>query len=136
MTNHLFHNIISIYLWTGDIVMKDHLRNMAEVFKAFGDEKRLKIIKILGSNVNEVFCVSDVAQQLCVSQPAASQHIKILKNVGILEENRRGFRVFYTINLDVLTKYKKNIDDLFKKAFEKCEYEFSCDKCPYNNKCQ
>jgi ArsR family transcriptional regulator len=116
--------------------MKDHLKNMAEVLKSLGDEKRLKIIKILASNVNEVFCVSDVAQQLGISQPAASQHIKILKNIGILEENRRGFRVFYTINLDVLTEYKKDIDELFKKAFEKCQYDFSCDQCPYNNKCQ
>ncbi|MBP2660753.1 MAG: transcriptional regulator [Firmicutes bacterium] len=116
--------------------MKEHLKNMAEVLKSLGDEKRLKIIKILASNVNEVFCVSDVAQQLGISQPAASQHIKILKNIGILEENRRGFKVFYTINLDILTEYKKDIDELFKKAFEKCQYDFSCDKCPYNNKCQ
>lgn len=116
--------------------MKDHIKDMANVLKSLGDEKRLKIIKILASNVNEVCCVSDVAQQLGISQPAASQHIKILKNIGILEENRRGFRVFYTINLDVLTEYKKDIDELFKKAFEKCQYDFSCDKCPYNNKCQ
>jgi ArsR family transcriptional regulator, arsenate/arsenite/antimonite-responsive transcriptional repressor len=116
--------------------MINHLKTMAEVLKSLGDEKRLKIIKMLASNVNEVFCVTDVAQQLGVSQPAASQHIKILKNIGILEENRRGFRVFYTINLDVLNEYKKDIDDLFKKAFEKCQYDFSCDKCPYNNKCQ
>jgi len=114
--------------------MRDHLKSMAEIFKALGDEKRLKIIKMLGSNADEVFCVSDVAKQLEISQPATSQHIKILKNIGILEENRRGFRVFYTINLEVLTIYKKNIDELFKKAIDKCEYDFSCDKCP-NNEC-
>lgn len=42
--------------------MKDHLKSMAEIFKFLGDEKRLKIIKMLGSNADEVFCVSDVAQ--------------------------------------------------------------------------
>lgn len=114
--------------------MKDHIKNMAEVLKSLGDEKRLKIIKILASNIDESFCVSDIAQQLGISQPATSQHIKILKNIGILEENRRGFRVFYTINSDVLAKYRKDIDELFKKAFERCPYNFSCDKCPYNNK--
>lgn len=50
----------------------------------------------------------------------ASQYIKILKNIGVLEENRRGFRVFYTINLDILMAYKKEIDELFKKAIDKC----------------
>jgi DNA-binding transcriptional ArsR family regulator len=109
---------------------------MAEVFKAFGDEKRLKIVKIFASNNNETFCVSDVAKQLDISQPAVSQHIKILKNIGILEENRRGFRVFYKINSDVLAEYRKDIDELFKTAFERCQYNFSCDKCPYNNKNQ
>jgi len=116
--------------------MKNHLKNMAKVLKSLGDEKRLKIIKMLASNINEVFCVSDLAQQLCISQPAASQHIKVLKNIGILEENRRGFRVFYSINSDVLTEYRKDIEEMFKKAFERCPFDFSCDKCPYNNKCQ
>ncbi|WP_291565524.1 MULTISPECIES: ArsR/SmtB family transcription factor [unclassified Clostridium] len=116
--------------------MKDHLKDMANILKSLGDEKRLKIIKMLASNADETFCVSDVAQQLDISQPAASQHIKILKNIGILEENRRGFRVFYTINSDTLIEYRKDINELFKKAFERCQYDFSCDKCPYNNKCQ
>jgi ArsR family transcriptional regulator len=109
---------------------------MANVLKSMGEEKRLKIIKMLASNANDIFCVSDVAKQLGISQPAASQHIKVLRSIGILEENRKGFKVFYTINLDVLNEYKKNIDELFKKAFEKCSYDYSCDTCPYNNKCQ
>lgn len=116
--------------------MKGHIKNMAEVLKALGDEKRLKIIKIFASNNNETFCVSDVAKQLDISQPATSQHIKILKNIGILEENRRGFRVFYKINSDVLSKYRMEIDELFKTTVERCQYNFSCDKCPYNNKDQ
>lgn len=116
--------------------MKDHLKDMASILKSLGDEKRLKIIKMLASNANEIFCVSDVAKQLGISQPAASQHIKILKNIGLLEENKRGFRVFYTINSDILTKYMKDINELFKKAFEKCSYDFACDECPYNKKCQ
>ncbi|CQR72604.1 HTH-type transcriptional repressor AseR [Sporomusa ovata DSM 2662] len=116
--------------------MQDHLKEMAVVLKALGDEKRLKIIKMLASNSNETFCVSDVALQLGISQPAASQHIKVLKNIGILEENRKGFRVFYTINSDVLKEYRKEINELFRKAFEKCQYNFSCDQCSYNNKCK
>jgi DNA-binding transcriptional ArsR family regulator len=114
--------------------MNGHIKDMAEVLKALGDEKRLKIIKIFASNNNETFCVSDVAKQLDISQPATSQHIKILKNIGILEENRRGFRVFYKINSDVLAGYRNDIDELFKTTFEKCQYDYSCDKCPYNNK--
>lgn len=86
--------------------------------------------------MNETLCVSDVAEKLGISQPAASQHIKVLKNVGILEENKKGFRVYYTIDNEVLMEYKKDIDELFLKAFEKCEYDFSCSDCPYGSDCK
>ena len=49
--------------------MNGHIKNMAEILKALGDEKRLKIIKIFASNNNEIFCVSDVAKQLGISNP-------------------------------------------------------------------
>ncbi|MCP4133369.1 MAG: winged helix-turn-helix transcriptional regulator [bacterium] len=115
--------------------MKDKLQQMAGVFKALGDNKRLKIIKMLASNMNDTLCVSDVAQKLGITQPAASQHIKVLKNIDILNENRKGFRVFYTINTDVLLQHKKDMDELFLKGFEKCEYDFACSECPYGSSC-
>ncbi len=103
--------------------MNDRLKTMALIFKALGDQKRLQIIKMLASASEESLCVSDVAEKLKISQPAASQHIKVLKNIGILEENRKGFRVFYIINSDVLREYKIEVDGLFRKAFEKCSHE-------------
>lgn len=112
--------------------MKDQLEKLASVYRALGDQKRLRIIKMLASNMSEVFCVSDLAQQLDISQPAVSQHLRILKSIGILDENRRGFRVYYTINAEVMNTYQKEIDDMFKKAYEKCTYDYSCDQCPYN----
>lgn len=112
--------------------MADRSISMANVFKVLGDETRGKIIRMLASNANEVFCVSDVAQKLGISQPAVSQHIRILKSIGLLDENRKGNRVFYTINLDVFQEYKNRIDEMFKKAFKKCPYDFSCNVCPHN----
>ncbi|WP_371362383.1 hypothetical protein SRRS_35440 [Sporomusa rhizae] len=116
--------------------MGNYLRNMAKILKSIGDEKRLKIIKMLASNADEIFCVSDIAERLGISQPAASQHIRVLKDIGILDENRKGFRVFYTINSEVMAEYLKEIEELFTRAFEKCPYNFSCADCPYHNKCQ
>ncbi len=105
---------------------------MAEVLKALGDQKRIKIIKLLASNMKDTLCVSDVAVKLGITQPAASQHIKILKNIGLLEENRIGFRVYYRINKTLFFELKKEIDSLFLKAFEKCPYDLRCEKCEYN----
>ena len=115
--------------------MKDRLETMAGLFKALGDKKRLKIIKMLASEMEETLCVSDVAHKLGITQPAASQHIKILKNIGILKENRKGFRVFYTIDNDIMHQYKINVDEIFRKAFEKCPHDLSCEKCEFSRSC-
>lgn len=113
--------------------MADRPINMANVFKVLGDDKRGKIIRMLASNADELFCVSDIAQKLGISQPAVSQHIRIMKSIGLLDENRRGFRVFYTINIDVFREFKNKFDEMYKKAFKKCPYDYSCNKCPYKD---
>lgn len=112
--------------------MKDKMKMYAAMFRAFGDQKRLMIIKILASNMEETLCVSDVAKKLNITQPAASQHIKVLKSIDLLNENRKGYRVFYTINIEVFKEYKKEIDKIFLDAFTKCPYDLNCDKCKCN----
>jgi len=99
---------------------------MAEVFKALGDPTRLRIIRMLASEMEQELCVIDLAKKLGVSQPAASQHIKVLKNIGMLEPNRNGNRIYYNLNRDVLIGYKKIIDELFELAFQKCQHYDTC----------
>ena len=108
--------------------MQDIVLKMADVFKALGDTNRLKIIKLLASKMESRLCVEDLAKRLNITQPAASQHIRVLKNVGLLEPHKVGFYVFYNINIDVFTEYKENIDFLFKLAFESCPNFKSCQK--------
>ena len=91
--------------------MKDELNNMAKVFKALGEPTRLKIIKILASE-GGYFCVGAMAERLGVSQPAVSQHLKILKEAGILDSKRVGFHVHYFIDAETLESHKKQIDEL------------------------
>jgi ArsR family transcriptional regulator len=97
------------------------VREMADVFKALGDLNRLKIINLLGSKTEDKLCVVELAKKLGITQPAASQHLKVLKGVGILKSKREGFRVYYYIDLETLYKFKEYSDKLFKMAFIKCE---------------
>ena len=103
--------------------MKDIVIQMAEFFKALGEPTRLKIIRLLASNPERRLCVGALAQKIGITQPAVSQHLKVLKNVGIVEPNREGFRVHYSINAETFTTFRKNLDELCKLAFEK----FPCD---------
>ena len=108
--------------------MIEQVKKMAEVFKALGDPTRLRIIRMLASNPADTLCVADLADRLGSTQPAASQHIKVLKNVGILEANKVGFRVFYRINTKVMLAYKTELDELLESAFTECSQIDTCEE--------
>lgn len=105
---------------------RDIVTEMSEVFKALGDPTRLRIIRMLASKMESNLSVSNLANKLGISQPSASQHIKVLKNVGILESSREGYHTYHNVNVDVLKHYKENIDSLFKMAFTNCENYGRC----------
>ena len=108
---------------------------MAEVFKAFGDVNRMKIIKVLASNPDESVKVIDLAEILGITQPATSQHIKVLRNVGILVPKRVGNSTYYSIDPEKLREYNRIIDDMFRMAFVRCDYEGDCSTCPSRTMC-
>jgi ArsR family transcriptional regulator len=99
---------------------------MSEVFKALGDPTRLRIIRMLASEMEKDLSVSDLARKLGITQPSASQHIRVLKNVGILESERNGNSVYYNVNEGALRQYKEHIDMLFEMAFKKCQRYGKC----------
>ena len=103
---------------------------MAEVFKAVGDVNRMKIIKILAENPEQSLRVTDIGEGIGISQPAASQHLKILKGIGILTAKRIGNRTYYSIDSEQLQEYRRIIDHMFKMAVVKCKRDGDCENCP------
>ena len=103
---------------------------MAEVFKAVGDVNRMKIIKILAESPEQSLRVTDIGEMIGVTQPAASQHLKILKGVGILKANRIGNKTYYSIDSEQLQVYRRIIDHMFKMAVVKCKRDGDCENCP------
>ncbi len=101
--------------------MKPIVFEMAELFKALGDPNRLKIIKMLNLNSENGVCVGTLAQRLGISQPAVSQHLKVLKYVGIAEPTRDGVRVHYRVNREILASVRTRIDELCQLANEPCD---------------
>lgn len=108
---------------------------MAEVLKALGDVNRMKIIKVLAANPDESVMVTELAEALGISQPATSQHIRVLRNVGILVPNRVGNRTYYSIDGEQLREYNRVIDDMFRKAFVRCDHDGDCSTCPHRTTC-
>ena len=108
---------------------------MAKIFKAFADPTRLRLIGLLASNMEEKLCVVDLAKKLDISQPAASQHIKVLKNINILYAKNERPRIYYYINIIEFKKQKAMLDQLYEQAFIKCAQSGQCEKCPFRDEC-
>ena len=66
----------------------------AEICSALGDPRRISLLYSIESQPKNV---SDLAKEIGISQPAASRHLKILKNCGLVEANRQGASVEYSI---------------------------------------
>jgi len=116
--------------------MKNFVVKMAEIFKALGDPTRLRIIRILASNMEDRFCVVDIAKRIGVTQPAISQHIRVLKHLNLLDSERKGYKVYYSVNTDVIKEFKINMDELFRKVFIKCNKNIPCSECPEIEDCK
>ncbi len=118
--------------------MNDNIFMTAELFKTLGDVSRLRIIKILASHENNTFCVSEIAEMLGITQPAVSQHMGVLKKVGLLHCEQDGKKTFYSINGQAFREYFNLVEYMFEMAFKKCDQssirgERECEHCTGQN---
>ena len=68
----------------------------AEIFKVLSVETRVKIIELLKDK--GPLGVKDLSSNLGVTPPAISQHLKILKQAGLVRSERQGYWIPYSIN--------------------------------------
>lgn len=67
----------------------------ASILKLLGDKTRLTMMRILADHD---CCVCEFVAMFDASQPAISQHIRKLKDAGLVKESRRGQWIFYSLN--------------------------------------
>jgi len=75
-------------------MIKKHHRHLAKKFRVLGHPVRIKLLEEL--MVKEC-CVGDIQKCLSVSQPNVSQHLKILREAGIIESRREKNRICYSV---------------------------------------
>ncbi|MFF1867705.1 metalloregulator ArsR/SmtB family transcription factor [Kitasatospora herbaricolor] len=74
---------------------------MAAMFKALADPVRLRLFSRVASHEGGEACVCDI-QDVGVSQPTVSHHLKKLREAGLLTSERRGTWVYYRVAPEVL----------------------------------
>ena len=88
------------------------------LFKALANPARVAIIEYLLS-VDTCIC-SDIVNVLPLAQPTVSQHLKELKNAGIIKGSIEGTAICYCINSDVLKKFENYFSNITTTLKNKC----------------
>ncbi|MEU0133087.1 metalloregulator ArsR/SmtB family transcription factor [Streptomyces sp. NPDC006296] len=70
---------------------------VAKVFKALGDPVRLRLLSMIASRAGGEVCVCDLTPAFDLSQPTISHHLKLLRQAGLIDSERRGTWVYYRL---------------------------------------
>ena len=73
---------------------EEHLYDLAELFKIFGDSTRIRILYVL---FEAEVCVRDIAEVLKMTQSAISHQLRLLKQAKLVKSRRDGKTVYYSL---------------------------------------
>ena len=83
-----------------------------DAFEALGDANRRAIVELLASGGDRGRSVGELAEQLPISRPAVSRHLRLLKQAGLVVEEPRGTRRIYRLHdvgLDAVRAYLEQV---------------------------
>ncbi len=86
--------------------MSDLCKEMARMGKGIGNENRYRILEALMRGPRTV---SEIAARVKLAQPAVSQNLKILKDANLVEDERQGQEIYYSINVAYMAKLLKQL---------------------------
>ncbi|MEO2065222.1 MAG: metalloregulator ArsR/SmtB family transcription factor [Desulfurobacteriaceae bacterium] len=89
-------------------VSERELLEKAELLKVLGHPERLAIVLL---TLYKEMCVKDLVEALGISQPKVSQHVGLMKEVGLLTFRKEGTKVLYRVNNEVI---KEIVELLFR----------------------
>lgn len=71
--------------------------SLAPGFKALGDPVRLRLLSLIASQAGGEVCVCDLTEAFTLTGPTISHHLKVLREAGLIDCERRGTWVYYWI---------------------------------------
>ena len=82
-------------------VEREQATRMAAIAKALGDPIRLQLVDVLRKHAGKV-CVCELTPLFDVGQPTVSHHLKVLREAGVVDSERRGLWAYYYVVPDSL----------------------------------
>ena len=92
------------------------------IWEALGDRTRRAILECLAE---QPLAVGELAQRLPVSRPAVSQHLKVLKETGLVSDETVGTRNIYRLNPAGVSALRDQLDTFWSRALSAFETTIS-----------
>ncbi len=100
----------------------DKIEEQARLFSVLAEPTRLKLLQVLcHQDPTGCRCVRNLSHVMGITQPAVSQHLRVLKLVGLVTGERQGFRMHYRIDPEGV----KRCQDIL---FSTLEFNQDCDQ--------
>jgi ArsR family transcriptional regulator len=84
--------------------------DLAKAFKALGDPVRLRLLSLIASRGGGEVCVCDLTEAFNVTGPTISHHLRVLREAGLIDCERRGTWVYYWIIPSALAPLSQLLD--------------------------
>jgi DNA-binding transcriptional ArsR family regulator len=85
----------------------------AEMLKALGHPVRLGIMRRLAAQPET--CACDFSDVFALKQPTISQHLKVLREAGLVTTRRRGTQICYSVHPDAIVELTDTLDALLPR---------------------
>jgi DNA-binding transcriptional ArsR family regulator len=100
----------------------NEIEKLADIFKALSDPTRLRLIRLLSECHGGIcnggpLCVNALAHRLGVTQSAVSQHLRILRQAGMVRGARQGSFMHYSLDADGLKSYRQALRETLGEDF-------------------
>lgn len=76
---------------------RDDAKRLARMLKVVSDPTRLQLLSMIHGSPTGEACVCDLTEPLGLRQPTVSHHLKVLVDAGILQRDKRGSWVWFSI---------------------------------------
>ena len=106
--------------------------NLAKMLKVLSVGTRVRIVQLLKQRV---LCVGALSARLDVTQGAVSQHLRILRDAGLVTPEKRGYYVHYRLNADVLARWNRAIGTLLRTGADSACTETAKKKAKETQRC-
>jgi DNA-binding transcriptional ArsR family regulator len=89
------------------------MANVDDTLDALGDPTRRAVLRLLR---NGPMAVADIASEFPISRPAISQHLRVLKDAGLVTDTAVATKRLYELNLDAFVSLRAYFDDFWSAA--------------------